>query len=196
MIVNYNNKTYRLGLVTSGYQVRVPVGTDICHRGCVYTVLQTVKRHWVYRATYGTVHYKEPLRSFEIRVGHSPGFGLHPLAILRWVWKKRRKAIFIPSVTILSKCAESNSRGQYLRILIVLLGPLNKNIYKKLFGKISEKEQLSTAVNIGEYASMLYVVFVSAATKKHIYYIYFGTRPLRRKRRAIIGSIRQFTHTI
>ena len=29
-----------------------------------------------------TVHYKEPLKSFEIRVGHSPGFGLPSVAIL------------------------------------------------------------------------------------------------------------------
>ena len=28
------------------------------------------------------VHYKEPLKSFEIRVGHSPGFGLPSVAIL------------------------------------------------------------------------------------------------------------------
>ena len=31
---------------------------------------------------HGTVHYKEPLKSFEIRVGHSPGFGLLSVAIL------------------------------------------------------------------------------------------------------------------
>ena len=30
----------------------------------------------------GTVHYKEPLKSFEIRVEHSPGFGLPSVAIL------------------------------------------------------------------------------------------------------------------
>ena len=66
--------SYRLGLVTWGYQVQIPVGTDICHRGCVYTVRQTVQRLGVYGAAYGTVHYKEPLKSFEIRVGHSLGF--------------------------------------------------------------------------------------------------------------------------
>ena len=33
-------------------------------------------------AVYGTVHYKELLKSFEIRVGHSPGFGLPSVAIL------------------------------------------------------------------------------------------------------------------
>ena len=64
--------SYRLGLVT--YQVRIPVGPDICHRGCAYTVLQTVQRPGVYSAAYGTVHNEEPLKSFEIRVGHSPGF--------------------------------------------------------------------------------------------------------------------------
>ena len=37
---------------------------------CAYTVLQTVQRHGVYSAAYGTVHNKEPLKSFEIRVGH------------------------------------------------------------------------------------------------------------------------------
>ena len=59
----------RMELVTWGYQVRIPVGADICHRGCAYTVLQTVQRHGVYSAAYGTVHYKEPLKSFEIREG-------------------------------------------------------------------------------------------------------------------------------
>ena len=72
----------RLGLVTWGYQARIPVRTDICPRGCAYAVLQTVQRHGVYSAAYGTVHYKEPLKSFEIRVGHSPGFGLPSVAIL------------------------------------------------------------------------------------------------------------------
>ena len=74
--------SYRLALVTWGYQVRIPVGTDICHRGCAYTVLKTFQRHGVYSAAYGTVHYKEPLKSLEIRVGHSPGLGLPSVAIL------------------------------------------------------------------------------------------------------------------
>ena len=58
----------RLGLVTWRYmyQVRIPVGTDICHRGCAYTVHQTVQRNGVYSAAYDNVHYEEPLRSFEI----------------------------------------------------------------------------------------------------------------------------------
>ena len=85
--------SYRLGLVTWRYQVRIPVGPDICHRGCAYTVLQSVQRHGMYSAAYGTVHYEEPLRSFEIRVGHSPGFGLPSVAILPWLCRKRRKAI-------------------------------------------------------------------------------------------------------
>ena len=91
---------YRLGLVTWGYQVRIPVGTYIFHRGCAYTVLQTVQRHGVYSAAYGTVHYKEHLKSFEIRVGHSPGFGLPSVAILPWLCRKRHKhgkSIFIYS---------------------------------------------------------------------------------------------------
>ena len=60
--------------------MRIPVGTDICHRGCAYTVLQIV--HGVYSVAYGTVHFKEPLKSFEIRIGHSPGFGLPSVTIL------------------------------------------------------------------------------------------------------------------
>ena len=84
-----------LGLVTWGYQVRIPVGTDMCHSGCAYTVLQTVQRHGVYSAAYDTVHYKEPLKSFEISIGHSPGFGLPSVAILPWLCRKQRKAIVI-----------------------------------------------------------------------------------------------------
>ena len=75
-------QSYRLGLVTWRYQVRIPVGPDICHRGCSYTVFQTAQRPGVYSAAYSTVHYKEPLESFEIRVGHSPGFGPNSVAIL------------------------------------------------------------------------------------------------------------------
>ena len=71
------------------YQVQIPVGPNICHCGCAYTVLQTVQRFGVYSAVYGTVHYKETVKSFEIRVGLSPGSGL-------------------PSVAILPQCAESD----------------------------------------------------------------------------------------
>ena len=35
---------------------------------------QTVQSHGVYIAAYGTVHYKKPLKSFERKVGHCPGF--------------------------------------------------------------------------------------------------------------------------
>ena len=83
--------SYQPGLVTWGYQVRIRVGTDICHRRCAYTVLQTVQIHGVHSAAYGTAHYKEPLKSFEIRVGHSPGFGLPSVAILPWLCRKRRE---------------------------------------------------------------------------------------------------------
>ena len=67
--------SYRLGVVTWRYHVRIPVGPDICYRCCAYTVLQS----GVYSAAYGTAHYKEPSESFEIRVRHSPGFGLSNL---------------------------------------------------------------------------------------------------------------------
>ena len=81
--------SYRLGLVTLGYQVRIPVGPDICYRGCGYTGLQTMQIHGVYSAAYGTVHYKKP---FEIRVGHRTGFWLPSVAMLPCLCRKRRKA--------------------------------------------------------------------------------------------------------
>ena len=49
-------RSYRLGFVNWKYQVRIHVGTDICDRGCAYTVLQTVQMQGVYSAAYGTVH--------------------------------------------------------------------------------------------------------------------------------------------
>ena len=72
--------SYRLWLVTWKYKVRIPVGPEIFHHGCAYTVLQTVQRHGVYSGAYSTVHFKELLKSF--RVGHSPGVGLPSLATL------------------------------------------------------------------------------------------------------------------
>ena len=81
--------SYRLELVTWRYQV----WSDIGHRGYAYTVHQTVQMSGVYSAAYGTVHYEEPSKSFEIRVGHSSGFGLSSVAILPWLCRKRRKAI-------------------------------------------------------------------------------------------------------
>ena len=45
------------GLVTwgKGYQVRITVGPDICHRGGAYIVLQTVQMPGVYSVSYGTM---------------------------------------------------------------------------------------------------------------------------------------------
>ena len=36
---------YQLGSVTWRYQVRIPVGPDICHRGCAYSLLKSVQMH-------------------------------------------------------------------------------------------------------------------------------------------------------
>ena len=47
------------------YWVRILVGSNVCHRGCAYTVLQTVQRHGVRSDVYDTVHYKEPLKLFD-----------------------------------------------------------------------------------------------------------------------------------
>ena len=43
----------------------------------------------MYSAAYGTEH----LKSFEIRLGHSPGFGFPSVAILPLLCRMRRKAI-------------------------------------------------------------------------------------------------------
>ena len=83
--------SYQLGLVIWRQQVRILVGLDICHLGCVYTILQTVQRHGVYSDVYDTAHYEKPLKSFKERVGHSPGF-------------------WLPSVAILPHCAESDEK--------------------------------------------------------------------------------------
>ena len=78
----------RQGLVTCRYQVRIPVGPDIWHRGCAYTVLQTVQMPGVYSATYGTVQYKELLKSFDIRVVIVPDSGF----LLSWYCHDMQKA--------------------------------------------------------------------------------------------------------
>ena len=67
----------RLWLETQRYWVRIPVGSDVCHQSCVsiYTVLQTVRKPGVCSAVYGTVHYEEPLKSFDnSSIGHSGDF--------------------------------------------------------------------------------------------------------------------------
>ena len=50
---------------TQRYWVRIPVSSNVCHRSCAYTVLQTVQRPGMCSAVYGSVHYKEPLKTFD-----------------------------------------------------------------------------------------------------------------------------------
>ena len=47
------------------HSIMLWLGSDVCHRGCACTVLQTVQRHGVCSDVYGTVHYKEPLKLFD-----------------------------------------------------------------------------------------------------------------------------------
>ena len=54
-----------LWLETQSYWVQILVGSAVSHRGCSYTVLQTVQRHGVCSDVYSTVHYKEPLKLFD-----------------------------------------------------------------------------------------------------------------------------------
>ena len=42
-----------------------PADLNICHRGCAYTVFQTVQRLGVCSVVYVTLHNEEPLKSFE-----------------------------------------------------------------------------------------------------------------------------------
>ena len=70
----------RLWLETQKYRVRIPAGSDICHRGCAYTVHTNVQMPEVYSVVYGTVPYKESF-SHSIRVGRSPDFGFPSVAI-------------------------------------------------------------------------------------------------------------------
>ena len=76
----------RLWFETQRYWFRIAVGSDVCHRGCVYAVLDTVQKPGVCSVVHGSVDYKEPLKSFDLRVGHSPDFGLLSVAILPWLY--------------------------------------------------------------------------------------------------------------
>ena len=76
-------------LETQSYCVQILVGSDVTHRGCTYTVRQTVQRNKVCSDVYGTVHYKEPLKLFESRA-----LSLHSFAILPWLCRNQRRAIF------------------------------------------------------------------------------------------------------
>ena len=66
---------------------------DVRHRVCAYTVLQTLQKPGVCSAVCGTVHYKEPLKSFDMsRVKSRLWASLYE--ILPLLCRKRRKAIF------------------------------------------------------------------------------------------------------
>ena len=47
------------------YSVRIPARSDVCHRGWEYRVLQTVQMPGFCSAVCATVHYKEPMKSFD-----------------------------------------------------------------------------------------------------------------------------------
>ena len=67
---------------------------------------------------YGTVHYKEPLKSFKLRLGHSPGgFGL-------------------PSVAILPHCAENDVKQYSLGQHSDGAGPRAGSTYKQISATI------------------------------------------------------------
>ena len=57
-------RSVMLWLKSQRYCVRIPAGSDVCHRGCEYTVFQTVQRLGVCSVVHDTVHCEEPLKSF------------------------------------------------------------------------------------------------------------------------------------
>ena len=83
-----NHARFQGGICPEKFQLdqikngRLLIWPDICHHGWAYTVLQTVQRPGVNSAAYGTVHYEEPLKSFEIRLWLCPSFRLPSVAIL------------------------------------------------------------------------------------------------------------------
>ena len=80
------------------FWVRIPTVSDVCHRGCAYTVLKTVQRPEVCSAVCGTVHCKEPLGSFD-EMRSWTRFGLPSVSKLPRLCRKRRWVIFTHSLT-------------------------------------------------------------------------------------------------
>ena len=81
----------RLWLETQRYWVRMAAESDVCHRGCAYTVFQTIQTPAVPFMILCTI--KNPW-SHPIREGHSPDFGFPSVVTLPWLCRQRRKAIF------------------------------------------------------------------------------------------------------
>ena len=54
---------------------------SVFHRGYAYAVLQTVQMHGVCSTVYGIVHYKEPLKSFDMSRAYNSDFGLPSVVI-------------------------------------------------------------------------------------------------------------------
>ena len=104
----------RLLLEAHRHWVRIPGGSDIC---------PNCSKAWSVQCVYCTVHCEEPLKSFEVRIGHIPGFGLPSVAILPWLYRKRRKAIFTHSHEcqwlahcVLWFCSEPDHKNQKIHL--------------------------------------------------------------------------------
>ena len=94
----------------------------------------------VYSAAYCTVYYKEPLMSFEIRVGHIPGFGLPSVAILSRLCRKRRKAIFTHSQSVRQSLSQKDKftwSNYLLKSQNILLAPALKRLTLCMYGSCS-----------------------------------------------------------
>ena len=59
---------------------------------CIYSAQNCSKAWSVYSAAYATVYYKEPLKSFEIRVGHSSNkfFSTSEIDCCKTKWNKEK----------------------------------------------------------------------------------------------------------
>ena len=71
---------------------------DVCHRRCVYTVLQPVQRNGMCSAVYGTAHWEEPLKSFDNSMAYSrlrPSFCRDIAIPVVGLWSCSAKTVYI-----------------------------------------------------------------------------------------------------
>ena len=130
----------QLWLENQRYWFRILAGSDVCHRGCANTVLQTFQRPGVRSVVYVIKHYEEPLKLFDkspANMRRWPNVGLllaHRLR--RWPYSKptlgqrvmfagSRVYIIVPtSGFFLSRychdCAESDDKAIFSLLTIFI----------------------------------------------------------------------------
>ena len=90
----------QLNMIDWGCNLEVPgsnplVGPDICHWGWAYIYsASNCSKAWSVECCLWYCALKKTLKSFKLRVGHSHAVGLPSVAILPWLCRKCREAIF------------------------------------------------------------------------------------------------------